>query len=154
MKKHWGQKSIITAGILLLLLLAFAGTAAAQEGVTYLSAGACIGAEIERPNCTANDVQYSAFKVIKVMDGCTSTSDTFTAQISAEAIATANERYDIGFWIGLTDYAATDPDAEPGDGALYGETCYRQILSPLTTVLAEVNAAGRPGAVRVAGQLG
>ena len=145
MKKHWGQKSIITAGILLLLLLAFAGTAAAQEGVTYLSSGSCMAEEVENPNCTANDVQYSGFTVIKVIDGCESTSDTFTAQIKAEAIATANARYDIGFWIGLTDYAASDPDAESGDGALYGESCYRQILSPLTTVLTEVDATSGVG---------
>jgi len=131
--KHRSSRLVATAGIFLFLILAFAGPVAAQEGVTYISEGQCIFEASDFDNCTAEDVRYGTFKVMEVIDGCTSTADTFTARIRAEVNATAAQRDDIAFWIGLTDYAATNPDAEPGDGALYGDSCYRQILSPTTT---------------------
>jgi hypothetical protein len=125
-------------GILLLLLLAFAGPAAAQDGVTYIESGACLFAASDYDGCTAGDAKDGAFQVIEVIDGCTSTDDTFTAKLSGSVTATAQERDDVAFWIGLTDYAADNTGAEPGDGALYGEACYRQIFSPTTTDLTAV----------------
>ncbi len=144
-QKQRSFKLVGIAALFLLLVLAFAGPVAAQEGVTYITEGDCISAASGNDRCSANDVTLGALTVTQVIEQCDSTTDTFTALVSATVDATALGRFDIGMWIGMTDYAAANPGAQPGDGARFGDSCYRQILSPVTTTAAEVNPTSGEG---------
>lgn len=108
---------------------------AAQSSTT----GACIKAASTYDNCTANDTGFGAFTVINVTDGCTSPSDTFTAEIKAEVISTGQTKYDVGMWINLD-----------GTDAINGNSCYRQILSPgVASPYPGLNLTGGNGPFRI-----
>ena len=72
--------------------------------------------------CTANDTSLADFTVLRILDGCTSPSDTFTALVQAQTRSTAKHRYDIGIWVNLD-----------GTDAITGASCYRQMLAPVVS---------------------
>ncbi|MGD2178783.1 MAG: hypothetical protein PVG71_13290, partial [Anaerolineae bacterium] len=83
--------------------------------------GGCVDDVTNRTNsCTANDVVVSRLEVLEVIDGCDYPGDTATATLRAVFDATANERYDLGF------FSALD-----GGDARTGE-CYHDYLNPLS----------------------
>jgi uncharacterized repeat protein (TIGR01451 family) len=95
-------------------------TAAAQFSVITNTTSACIKAVSGFDVCTANDTKIVEFAVVSLIDGCTSPDDTFTALLKAKTVSTAATRYDIGLWVSLD-----------GSSAITGNSCYRQILSPV-----------------------
>ncbi|HMN29093.1 MAG TPA: hypothetical protein PKE45_13155, partial [Caldilineaceae bacterium] len=72
--------------------------------------------------CTANDTGLASFTVLRILDGCTSASDTFTALVQTQTRSTSQRRYDIGIWVNLD-----------GTDAINGASCYRQILAPVVS---------------------
>ena len=80
--------------------------------------------------CTANDVKITtlALRPGGLIDGCTFAGDTATLDLTMQVSATANRRYDVGFFIAL--------DA----GSAHTGSCEHEALIPPDTL----NSAGNP----------
>ncbi|MBE9550047.1 MAG: hypothetical protein IMF09_11625 [Proteobacteria bacterium] len=71
--------------------------------------------------CTAKDIGVQSITITKIIDSCTSTSDTATVQINMAIASAQATRYDIGMHI------ATDG----GDAIASGNTCVHEALFPV-----------------------
>jgi len=107
--RPWICPALLLLSMLVALLLTAPG-ALAQTCMEDLS-------EFDNLVCTANDVRVARYNVISGPPSCVA-GENITVVLQAELVATANERYDTGFFVALD-----------GGDALNG-SCYRDYLIP------------------------
>jgi hypothetical protein len=109
------MKPIIVAAFVVALLLVGAGAASAQTELPSTVCPSNFG------SCTANDVVTGVSSAVPVDgDTCTDPGDTITVDLYVSFDTTANQRYDVGFWIATDGGAVNNGTACIGSVAPIG----------------------------------
>ncbi len=91
------------------------------NAVFVCAAGTCLNdpnnGRFNNPNCVADDVKIAQLNIISAPVSCVA-GTTIQVQLQAHTVATANQRYDVGYFIALNGN-----DARTGD-------CYHDYLPP------------------------
>ncbi|HSP99923.1 MAG TPA: hypothetical protein VL049_22090 [Candidatus Dormibacteraeota bacterium] len=106
------RSQIATVVLLGVALVIGGGAAQAQNN--------CASDEAGGLNCAANDTGVAAISAMTVIDPCSGPGDTATIQLRLTIASTAQNRYDIGYYIALD-----------GGDAFTGN-CYNNILTPVS----------------------
>ena len=106
------NRALAAIAVLTLLILADA-----QASQAASCAQTAFGGNL---NCTAGDTGVAQITAINVTDPCTGVGDTATIQLRLRIVSTANNRYDIGYYVALDG-----GDAYTGD-------CFNGILTPVS----------------------
>ncbi len=111
---------LLLAAALLAAVVAFVATAEVAQAQTT---GQCVDeASGRRNNCTANDVSLTRYEVLSGPSSCVPGSTVDVTLMAVLDSTTAQQRYDIGLFVGLGG-----ENAKTATGA---NSCYRDFLSP------------------------
>ncbi len=134
----WLRPLLLASVVALFALVALASSAQAQYSCPSDNPWCgCVDNFQSDSVCTAEDVRVASLAVHQTIDTCGHPGDTGRFVFEVNAVAGANERYDIGFFIGLDGGSAQLPSRLPG-----GASCYHGYLPPplssIATPLGEI----------------